>query len=271
MKRLGILAAFGLLGWAAACSSSNDGGTPSTGDVDASAPAADGGGGGGGGDAGPGADSSAPAYAGGDVTVSLAAGDGGTDDAGVVSGNVTIHMVPTTPAAIAKIEALVDGKVVGEATASPYDVAWDSASVSNGAHSITARPHDLAGATGSSAALSIKTSNFLLAGTWQWSSITDATPGFGSDSCSDNTFTVTFDKATSTMTIPMFYLSCKAQNNAPYSSKIDGFSQVVAPADYGGPITNTTGTVTTTFSTTSFMQTNSFNNDTQSGKLTKMP
>jgi hypothetical protein len=178
---------------------------------------------------------------------------------------------PPRPPRSAKIEALLDGKVVGEATTPPYDVAWDSTSVANGAHSVTARPHDLAGATGSSAALAITTSNFLLAGTWQWSSITDSTPGFGSDPCANKTFTVTFDKATSTMTIPMFYLSCTAQNNAPYSSKIDGFSQVVAPADYGGPITNTTGTVTTTFSTTSFKQTNSFNNDTQSGKLTKMP
>ena len=265
MRRLFAPAAFACL---LACGSSGSG---------APAPADDSGGGGatgeggGGSDGGGGADSAPPAYAGGDVSVSIGEADGGTVDANAVAGKVTIHMVPGTPSAISKIEALVDGAVVGTMTTAPFDVGWDSASVSNGAHVLSARPYDIAGVAGSAAGPSITTINFLLAGTWRWTSISDSVPGFGSDPCSDTTVTVTFDQATSTMTLPMFYLKCTAQNGAPYSSKINGFSKVVAPANYGGPITNTSGTVTTTFSSTKLTQTDSFNGDTQTGALAKVP
>lgn len=267
MRRFIVLGASAGLAWAAACSSGVGDGVANSG-PDGGDPSEAGGGGDGG---GPGAEAAPPPYAGGDVIVSLADGDGGVVEAGAVSGKVTIHMVPATPSAIAKIDALVDGNPVGSATTTPFDVAWDSASVSNGAHTVSARAHDLAGATGSSAGLPITTSNFLLAGQWTWSGVTDGSPGFTPGPCSDKTFTVTFNRTTSTMTLPQFYLSCKAMNGASYSSKIDGFSKVVAPADYGGPITNTTGTVTTTFSSTALRQTNSFNGNTQSGKLTKTP
>lgn len=269
MRRLVALAGGGLLVCAAACSSSDGGGGGPTGAPDGGGPPATDAGSGADAPA-PGSDGAAPNYSGGDVTVSLGDAEGGTVKLDAVSGKVTIHMVPAKPSAISKIEALVDGKVVGSASATPFDVVWDSASVANGAHSVTARPYDLAGLTGSSAPLSITTSNFMLAGTWRWSNVTDATPGFGADSCSDATFTVTFDPGTSTMTFPMFYLSCRAQNGATYSAKINGFTKMVMPSEYGGPITNTSGTVTTTFSTSMLTQTDSFNNDTQTGSLTKM-
>jgi hypothetical protein len=266
-RRLYVPIAFA---WLLACSSSSSGDGGGPGDPD---------GGGGGGTDGGGAqsdggaspDTAPAAYAGGDVTVTIGGADGGTVDTAAVSGKVTIHIVPANPSAITKIEALVDGTVVGTLTQAPYDLAWDSASVSNGAHAVSARPYDTGGVAGSAPAVAITTTNFLLAGKWKWTSITDATPGFGADPCSDATFTVTFDQASSTMTLPMFYLKCTAQNGAPYSAKINGFSKLIAPADYGGPVVNTSGTVTTTLSSTKLTQSDSFNGDTQSGTLTKQP
>jgi hypothetical protein len=271
MRRFCGLVVACALAWAVACSSDEGdvaGGTHN--------PSEDGGGGGvseGGANTesesgvdGASVDGASAAYTGGDVTVSLGDGDGG-----VFSGKVMIQLIAATPSAIAKIEALVDGNAVGTATEAPFGVAWDSASVGNGAHTVSARSHDRAGGTMTTAGLAITTSNFLLAGKWKWSNVTDSSPGFSTDPCLDATFTVTFDEPTSTMTLPAFTTKCTPQTGLMYTSSIDGFSQVVAVADYGGPITNKTGTVTTTFSSTMLRQTDSFNGNTQNGKLTKVP
>ena len=258
----------------ACSSSSDDSSSPSGGGTgtDGGGGTSDaGGGGGGGGDDGGSAGETGPSYGGGDVTVTLSTQDGGTVATDAVTGKVTLHFTATTPSAISKIDALVDGKTVGIVTATPFDVQWDSSLVGNGAHTISGTVYDLAQRTGTAKSLAITTNNFLLAGTWTWSGVTDAELGKFSDSCSSTTFTVTFDQGTQTMTFPSFYLSCSAQNGASYSSQIHGFTKVVTAADYGGPITNTAGTVTTTFSTTSLRQSDSFNTDTQSGTLTRAP
>jgi hypothetical protein len=211
---------------------SDDGGTPPTPDGSSGTP-----------DAPP-----APPYAGGDVTVSVAG------DPTTVTGKATIHVEAATPAALSKIDVLVDGKAVGTLKAAPFDLAWDSSGVDNGAHAISATPYDLAGKTGTSKPLQITTSNFLLAGTWQWSNVTDADLGFGTDTCSSTTFTVTYDTATSVVTFPSFYVSCTAQNGAPYSSKVEGFTKTLTPADYDGPLKNTSGYTTITLSSTKLTQ-----------------
>jgi hypothetical protein len=171
-----------------------------------------------------------------------------------VTGKATIHVEAATPAALSKIDVLVDGKAVGTLKAAPFDLDWDSSSVDNGAHAISATPYDLAGKTGASKPLQIATSNFLLAGQWRWSGITDAHTGFGSSPCSDTTLTVTLDTATSTVTFPSFYVTCTAQNGAPYSSKVEGFTKVLTPADYDGPLTDTSGYTTITLSSTKLSQ-----------------
>jgi hypothetical protein len=266
MRRLLVLATACVVAWVAACSGSDGGGGPAAAD--------DGGTAGQDGGASSSGSTPPPAYAGGDVTVSIVrdpdagAADGGAAD--LVTGKVTIHMEAVTPAAISRIEALVDGNMVGVAAQPPYDVAWDSATVANGPHSVTARPYDQSNRAGMGGPLAITTSNFLLAGTYTWSSVTDSSPGFSTDPCQSKTFTVTFNQATSTVTLPQFYLTCTAQNNASYSSNIHGFSMVVTPDKYDGPIVNTTGTVTTTLTATKLTQTDSFNGNTQTGKLTKM-
>lgn len=190
-----------------------------------------------------------PAYSGGAITVGVAG------DPATVTGTVTIHVDATTPTAISKIDVLVDSQSVGTLTSTPFDLSWDSSTVSNGAHTLSATAYDLAGKTGTAPPVQITTQNFLLAGTWTWSNITYATTGFPTDNCSSTSFTVTFDQATSTVTFPTIDVTCTAGNGAPYTSTATGFTTTVAAADYGGPLNYTSGYTTTNFSTTTLTQT----------------
>lgn len=49
---------------------------------------------------------------------------------------------------ISQVAWLVDGVVVGASTIAPYALAWDSATVGNGAHTVAARAYDAAGLAG---------------------------------------------------------------------------------------------------------------------------
>lgn len=64
---------------------------------------------------------------------------------GGVSGNVTISATAADNVAVAQVEFLVDGLVVGTDTTSPYSTSWNSALAVNGAHTITARATDTSG------------------------------------------------------------------------------------------------------------------------------
>jgi hypothetical protein len=58
------------------------------------------------------------------------------------------------------VQFLVDGIAVGaEDTSAPYSIVWDSLSVANGAHTLTARARDLAGLQTTSAPISVTVSN----------------------------------------------------------------------------------------------------------------
>jgi hypothetical protein len=111
-----------------------------------------GGGGGGGGNAPPPAPTPPPA-----TTVTLDAASSG-------SVNRTIQLSATVTAAtgvtVTSVEFLVDGTVVGTATTAPYGVNWDTSTVADGAHNITARVTDsLARIVTSSAASYTVTNN----------------------------------------------------------------------------------------------------------------
>ncbi|HEX8794475.1 MAG TPA: Ig-like domain-containing protein [Polyangiaceae bacterium] len=208
-------------------------------------------------------------YAGGAVKVTLASCDGGAEGTNV-TGTVAIVMVAATPAAISKIDVLVDGKSLGTVTSMPFDLPWSSSAVSNGPHTISGTAYDLAGKTAAATPLQVTTNNFQLAGTWSWSGITDATAGFPTDTCSNTTFDVTFDVPTSTVTVPDFYVNCIAGNGAGYQAQFTGFTTVVTPAQYGAAIHYVSGTITTDFSATRLTQSNSFDSDTLSGALTRI-
>lgn len=77
-----------------------------------------------------------------------------------VSGTVNIVASATDNKGIASVQIKVDGSNVGSAkTSAPYSASWDSASVSNGAHIITAVAVDTDGNTMSSAGVSVTVSN----------------------------------------------------------------------------------------------------------------
>jgi subtilisin family serine protease len=76
-----------------------------------------------------------------------------------LAGTVTLAATASDNVAVSQVQFLVDGAVVGTATAAPYQVSWSSASVANGAHSFTARASDTSGNATTSAAVSASVQN----------------------------------------------------------------------------------------------------------------
>lgn len=78
-----------------------------------------------------------------------------------VSGTtVTLTATASDNRAVAGVQFKVDGNNVGsEDTSSPYSISWDSTSVGNGSHTITAVARDTSSNTGTSSGVSITTNN----------------------------------------------------------------------------------------------------------------
>lgn len=81
-----------------------------------------------------------------------------------VSGDVALTATASDDTGVARVDFLVDGAQVGSDSSAPYEVAWSSASVANGSHTVTARAVDTAGNTATSAR-TITTSNGAPSGT----------------------------------------------------------------------------------------------------------
>jgi hypothetical protein len=62
-------------------------------------------------------------------------------------------------ASITRVDFMIDGAIVGTATASPYTVSWDSTSVSDGNHAFTGKVTDSQSQTATSAAVTIAVKN----------------------------------------------------------------------------------------------------------------
>ena len=76
-----------------------------------------------------------------------------------VSGTVTLAATASDNVGIDHVDFIVDGTTVSTATSSPYSVAWNSSTVADGTHSVTARAVDFAGNSTTSAAVSISVTN----------------------------------------------------------------------------------------------------------------
>jgi hypothetical protein len=75
-------------------------------------------------------------------TVSITSPAGGS----TVAGTVYVSAQASDNVGVAGVQFLVDGKALGaEYTAAPYAVNWDTATVLNGSHTLTARARDAAG------------------------------------------------------------------------------------------------------------------------------
>jgi hypothetical protein len=77
-----------------------------------------------------------------------------------VSGQTTITANASDNVGVVGVTFMVDGLTIGsEVTVAPYSLAWDSASVPDGSHTVTALARDAAGNTASSAGVAVTVSN----------------------------------------------------------------------------------------------------------------
>jgi hypothetical protein len=78
-----------------------------------------------------------------------------------VNRTVTLSASASTTggASVKQVDFLIDGTIVGTATASPFTVSWDSTTVSDGNHALTGTVTDSQSQTGTSAAVTIAVKN----------------------------------------------------------------------------------------------------------------
>jgi hypothetical protein len=77
-----------------------------------------------------------------------------------VSDTISLAATATDDTGVAGVQFFVDGLAIGaEDTTSPYGVSWNTSSVANGAHNLTARARDAAGNTTTSAIVPVTVSN----------------------------------------------------------------------------------------------------------------
>lgn len=76
-----------------------------------------------------------------------------------VSGTTTVNANASDNVGVTRVELYVDGGLVGSDTTSPYQIAWNTTTASNGGHSLQTRAVDAAGNVGSSAVVNVTVSN----------------------------------------------------------------------------------------------------------------
>ncbi|HEY7118821.1 MAG TPA: Ig-like domain-containing protein [Tepidisphaeraceae bacterium] len=106
----------------------------------------------------------------GDVTAPAVSLTNPTDGANV-TGSINLTATASDDVAVASVQFFVDGVAFGAPdTAAPYSIAWNSAAVSNGNHTITARALDASGNATTSLAATINVANTVapvgLLGAW---------------------------------------------------------------------------------------------------------
>lgn len=72
-----------------------------------------------------------------------------------VSGNVALSATASDNIGVERVEFLLDGALIGSDTSTPYAATWNSATATNGAHTLHARAVDIAGNTGVSAPVGV--------------------------------------------------------------------------------------------------------------------
>jgi hypothetical protein len=77
-----------------------------------------------------------------------------------VSGNVTVSATASDNVGVVGVQFLLDGAALGtEDTVSPYSISWNSATVANGAHTLSARARDAAGNQTTTTVVTVTTAN----------------------------------------------------------------------------------------------------------------
>jgi hypothetical protein len=77
----------------------------------------------------------------------------------VVSGTVTVAVNATDNVGVKRVDLLVNGSIVGTSNIVPFQMSWNSASIPDGAATLTAKAYDAAGNSAVSAAKSVTVAN----------------------------------------------------------------------------------------------------------------
>ena len=137
-------------------------------------------------------------------TISLSAP---TSDA-TISGTASISATASDNVGVVGVQFKVDGNNVGsEDTSSPYSISWNTTTVSNGTHDITAIARDAGGNTATAAIITATVSNNVQAPPVA-PPITPPTPSSASD--------VSFEAESGTVTAPMQIVSDGAASGGKY-------------------------------------------------------
>jgi hypothetical protein len=118
---------------------------------------------------------------------------------GLAAGTVSLSANASDNVGVDHVDFLVDGTVVGTVRSAPYTFAWNSATVADGSHTITARAVDLAGNATTSSAVNVTVTNNNLLQNPSLETASGSTPTcwlFGSSGTNTATWTRTSDAHT---------------------------------------------------------------------------
>lgn len=119
-----------------------------------------------------------------------------------VTGSTTITASATDNTSVAGVQLLLDNANLGqEITIAPYSMSWDSSTVSNGPHSLSARARDAAGLTATSQTISINVANAVAA-----APVIDAV-AFGDVASSSTTLTTSAFSTTSSNEVLLAFIA----------------------------------------------------------------
>jgi hypothetical protein len=110
-------------------------------------------------------------------------------DGVTVSNTITISASASDNVAVAKVEFLIDGTLLGTDISAPYSFPWDTKTASNGSHTLISRATDTSGNIGESAPITVTVSNAVSDTTPPTVSITN--PADGSSVKRNSTVTIT--------------------------------------------------------------------------------
>jgi beta-glucanase (GH16 family) len=76
-----------------------------------------------------------------------------------VSGTANLAADATDAAGVTKVEFYVNNSLIGADTSSPYSLAWDTSSTTNGSYALTAKAYNASGGVGTSGAVNVTINN----------------------------------------------------------------------------------------------------------------
>jgi subtilisin family serine protease len=108
-----------------------------------------------------------------------------------VSGTVTMTATATDNVGVTKVEAYVDGQLVGSSATAPANLSWNTSTYANGAHSLQSFAYDAAGNVGKSTVVNVTVQNTTAVQDTTAPTVTITSPATGSVVSSNQKISVT--------------------------------------------------------------------------------